>query len=854
MIRVLFVNNEKTMLDPTKTFLEGLNRDFTVDVVSSAEEAFQNLSEEEYDIVVADCQLLVTSGLEFLSWLRKQGSDIPLILFASRGQEEIAVEILGERADGYIIKSGEPTSQYVALANSIRQLVTQRKAETSLRESEEKYRTLVALAHDGIILVEGQERTISLANPRMCEMLGYTVEELVGKKYPDLVHPDDMEDYLQVRRSRVTSGSARSIERRLLKKDGSTLHVLVSASNLDPKDRSESSSTIGIFTDITQWKRTEEELRQAERRLRDIVENLGAGLAIYDENFVFTYANLTLARMLGYAPDELIGRPVSLLIHEDSLAERNREIKKRRRGESSSYETSLLSKDGRTVPVLAMGTPIFDDNKEFMGSYSLIIDLTERKKTEKKLRDSEERYRSLVELANDGIILVGGSERVISYVNDRFAEMLGYNVDELVGRSYTDLIHPEERKEYLTTRMSRLMSGKAATHERRLVRKDGSTLHTIISVSSIDPNDKTESAPSIAIFTDITQRKKAEEGLRKSEERYRSLIETAHDGIIITEGPERAISLANPRMCEMLGYTADELRGKTFVDLVHPDDMECYLQDRKALFTSGRASTYDRLFLKKDGSTLHVLVSVSPVNPDDRTESAPATCIITDITERRKMEDRERFLHSLLRHDLKNKFQGVYGYLELIRRSGLSEKQGEYVESLRESFQGAVELIDKVQGLRMVEETKEIVNVDLNLVISDAIEAASIRAEEQGVAIDYKGIPGAVVRASPLLANVFTNLIDNSVIHADCRKISIAVREIEDRYRITVRDDGKGLPESVRGGLFERGVKGPGSSGSGLGLHLVKRIIETSDGTITLKDTKKGTCFEIYLNRVGFLR
>jgi len=252
--------------------------------------------------------------------------------------------------------------------------------------------------------------------------------------------------------------------------------------------------------------------------------------------------------------------------------------------------------------------------------------------------------------------------------------------------------------------------------------------------------------------------------------------------------------------------------------------------------------------VKKEGTEISVLVGVSP-HYDEKGKYAGALAFFTDITERKRFEDRERYLHSLLRHDLGNKMQGAYGYLELLRCAELPDRSKKYVEGLQQSLQGAVELIDKVRELRMIDEARETVDVDLDLTIRDAIEDTSTDAGRTGIAISYRGTPSTIVKASPLLKNAFVNLIDNSIRHTDCRKIAVTVRELRDKYRITVKDDGKGIPETVGEKLFTRGVKGTGSTGSGLGLHLTKRIIDASHGSIQLRNTKKGTRFDIYLKK-----
>ena len=594
MIRILYVDDDRLLLDLTKEFLEQ-QEDFQVGTTSSAEEALQMLSKQEYDVVVSDYKMPEMDGLEFLSELRGQGNGIPFVMFTGKGREEVAVEAFVRGADGYVMKGGDPAAQYAELASWIKSSVARRKAQDALRESEEKYRTLVELAHDGILDV-GEDYTIRFANPRIGEMLGYTAEEFIGKDYRELLEPDARKDSLRRREQRRRNGERQIFERRLFRKDGTNIDTLCSTS------------------------------------------------------------------------------------------------------------------------------PMQDEEGNYSGSLAIFTDITERKKMEDEIKKSEERYRRLFELSPDGILTID-MKGTITSVNQTFEKRTGYSRDDVVGRHFSKL----------------------------------QTLRV------------------------------------KDIPRYLRMFSTF-------------------------------LKGK----LPEPFEIEYKHKDG----TQGWSMTHAS-FIEEEGKKAGVQI------------------VMPDITPRKRIEDRERFLHSLLRHDLRNNAQGIYGYLELLSRIELSEKQAKYVETLKESVQKNIALMSKITELVTLDESKDLVNVDLDLAIRDAVEEASASAEKQEVAINYKGTPRAVVRANTLLKNVFTNLIGNSIKHADCRQIQITVRELKDRYHITVKDDGKGIPKSVRDKIFEKGVKVIGSIGSGLGLHLVKRIIEASNGTIELKDEKKGTRFDIYLKKSG---
>ncbi len=972
LIRVLHVDDERIILDLTKEFLEQQEQDFRVDTAISAEEALQKISENEYDAVVSDYKMPEMDGLEFLSELRKQGNEIPFIIFTGKGREEVAVEAFKRGANGYVLKGGTPSSQYAELAQSIRQsairkraeealrqserrllniienlgaglaifdenrvftyvnparaemvgytpeeligkpltqflnedslaeiesiwmkrrsgetstqetklvtkdgrtvtvlaisqplldeqgefrgsysvtidLTERKKMEEALRKSEEKYRSLVELAHNGIMLTEGLGPTISYANQGMAEMLGYTVEGLIGKSYVDLVHPEEKKEYLLHKKARRKSGKPLTHERRLIDKNGSTLYTLVSSCNVDPDLRTETAPVINIFTDITGRKRAGEALRESEERLRSILEAANDAILV-SQGGRYVYANKKACEMFRYPEGELIGLPVEKLHtpdYRDVVLERAKARMQGKEIKPEIFEHVHLTKDGVEIPTEENQSTITWKGR----NAGLIIqrDITERKRIEKELRESEERYRTIVEDSHEGIMFVT-KDMEVRFANWRIHELLRYDEGELIDTDYLSLV-PESEVEDITQRKPARRRGERDLLERRMVRKDGEEITLLLSISP-HFNKENEYAGAHLFFTDITQRKRTEEALGESEKRYRTLVELAHDGIMLTTGPERTIAFANQKMADMLGYTVEELVGKNYRDFVHPDDREGYRTRRKSRLESGTADTRERRLVRRDGSTLYTILSVSSINPEDRTESAPAICIFTDISGLKRIEERERLLHSLLRHDLRNKLQGGYGYLELLNRTQLLEKQKEYVRNLKEICGTANELIDKIQALSTVEELAgETVRIDLNLAISDAIEDNSLKAEEQGIAVTYRGKTDTIVLANPLLKNAFSNLMNNSINHAECRKIKITVRELKDHYRVTFQDDGKGIPPSVSDKLFERGIKRVESMGSGLGLYLVKRIIDTSEGTIELKDTKKGTRFDIHLKK-----
>ncbi len=249
MVHILLVDDERAICELAKRILEENDGDFHVDAVLSVVEALQKLRTAEYDVVVSDYKMPEKDGLEFLAELRDLGCETPFIFFTGRGGEELAAEACRRGADGYVIKRGNP-GVFSQLSSQIRQAIQRREAEKALRESEQKYRTIVELTDDGIIMTTGPERTISFANRRMHEMLGYAVGELENKRYLDLVHSDEREETLRAIDADLKSKKPSLHERRLVKNDGSIVHVLVSSSLTNP--RSQFSPAILVIREISE--------------------------------------------------------------------------------------------------------------------------------------------------------------------------------------------------------------------------------------------------------------------------------------------------------------------------------------------------------------------------------------------------------------------------------------------------------------------------------------------------------------------------------------------------------------------------------------------------------------------------
>lgn len=213
-----------------------------------------------------------------------------------------------------------------------------------------------------------------------------------------------------------------------------------------------------------------------------------------------------------------------------------------------------------------------------------------------------------------------------------------------------------------------------------------------------------------------------------------------------------------------------------------------------------------------------------------------------------RMRLKEKFLYSLLRHDVRNKTRIIQEYLERIDESKLEEEQRKYLKKAREVTKSEVELIEKIRKTRGIHK-EEPKSVGLNSFIEKAIAKNKSKEIGNECEISYQK-QNCKVLGGPLLEEVFSHLIENSLRHSDCDKVRISSKVSNNNCTVTIEDDGKDIPEDIKEDIFDRGWSGRGKRGSGLGLYMVKKIIDKYEGSIELKDSELGGArFDVHLKK-----
>lgn len=390
--------------------------------------------------------------------------------------------------------------------------ITERKrAEESLRKSEELFR-LAAQAGKMYAYEWDVDSDVIIRSGDVCGVLGSAGEALLTRQQlTSRVHPEDRARWSTCIAELAPDHPDVQISYRLLSPDGPPVWLEKTAHAFFDKD-GRMVRMIGMVTNITQRKRAEVAIRESEMRYRRIVETTNEGVWLLDSNLCNSYVNQQLADMLGYEPGEMLGRSVFDFYFSQDVERKKEVLNRRRQGLREQIEERLRRKDGSELWARIAGTPVFRDDGDFDGALAMVSDITQRKRAEQTLRQSEEKFRSVFRDAGVGMVIVSPEGRFLA-ANKTFCEYLGYTEQELLAKTVESVTFQEDWPPF-AQKLREILSdgGSFRWFEKRCLHKSGRIVYTESSASLIRSS---ESGPQYFVgeVLDITKRKAAEAAL-----------------------------------------------------------------------------------------------------------------------------------------------------------------------------------------------------------------------------------------------------------------------------------------------------------------------------------------------------
>ncbi len=637
----------------------------------------------------------------------------------------------------------------------------------------------------------------------------------------------------------------------------------------------------GTLKDIHERKKIEQEARAQWDFATQIVDAMGQGLSVTSADGHFEFVNPALATLLGYEAHELVGKTGADVFVAEDFALQTERLASRVAGVSSTYEAHFKRRDGSVFPVLITATPR-RLNGEFVGSIAVITNLTDRKRMEQAVKEERDFASQVISSMGQGLAVTNTS-RQLEFVNQAFAEMLGYSVDELKGRYAADLVVPAD-KTLQAAHQSERREGVSSAYEISLMRRDGSILP--VQILGVPRLVDGQYAGSIAVVTDLTERKRTEKILQESEKRFRMLIESSPEASVVHS--DGKVVYANPAALALYGAAHEnELVGRQIVDFVHRDSLQAVLARVKAINEGATIQPIVELKnIKLDGTVIEIeSQSVATVF-----DGQPAIRLsIRDVTARNRAEAERASLEAQLResqkmqaigtlaggvaHDFNNILAAILGNVELARQD--IDPDHKALDSLGEIRKAATRARDLVQQILsfsrrqatdrraidlapVIEESRRLLRATLPARLSLDMQCA---ADTPLVMADATQIQQAVINLAtnamqampngPGRIEIKLDKVDIDAVLAAKNAALTALYQQQARTvaRLVVRDNGPGMSADIVARIFEPFfTTKPVNEGTGLGLSVVHGIIEAHDGAIIVESQPgAGTTFTIYL-------
>lgn len=484
-----------------------------------------------------------------------------------------------------------------------------------------------------------QNKKFVYINPLFEKISGYNKTFLIGKNTADFVFPEDKDRIRRMAINNLKVLSAEPYEYRFIKKNGEIIWVMEKVSSVKYDGKR---AVLGSFMDVTERKSAEEKVRHSEDMYRSILENINDGYFEADLSGRFTYVNAPLCEIHGYSEKELIGMDnrqyADIETTKRVFASFNEIYKTGKRGSIFDYE--ITRKDGGKRQIEVSASLIKDLSGKPVGFWGITRDVTQRKKKEEELRDSEARYRSIIESIVDAYFEIDLTGK-FTFVNDVVCQHLGYSREELMTMSNLSVQSPKDaKKSYQAFRKVYETGQQVKALEYRARRKDGSIGIYELSISLMK-NGGDKPVGFRGISRDITDRKKMEEALKLSEERYRTILEEMNDGYFEVDLAGKYIFVTETN-ARLIKYSAEELIGKDSSAYMVKEDVPIVTKAFTKIYKTGKPErNIVYRAIHKDGFIGIADLTGFPLK-NNKGEIIGFRGIARDITERKQMEEQIR--------------------------------------------------------------------------------------------------------------------------------------------------------------------------------------------------------------------
>ena len=769
--------------------------------------------------------------------VRKDGRQFPvdLIVTASRDAEGKLTGFLGIVTD----------------------ITARRKAEEVLRASEERFRLIVDSVKDYALFMLDPSGRVASWNTGAERIKGYTAKEIIGRHFSCFYTPEDKLRGHPEEELRIATEKGRYMEEGWrVRKDG-TRFLADGIITAIRDDQGKLHGFAKVTRDITVQK-------SVEKRLQDqalILDLANDTIFIRDADDRITYWNQGAHRLYGWSKEEAMGRVTHNLLKTkfpQPLDQINAQLLSEGHWEGELIHTR---RDGSLVTVASSWTSHRDETDNSATVIEMNFDITARKQAEEELAKSKERLDSILSSSIDGVIVYQTVRDASGAIVDFRFEMINHTAERLMGRNASEV-----RGRTVLATFPNVVADGLFDKFRQIVESDEKLDFEYQSSRTSPPRwyrvAGVKLGDGLALsYAEITNRKENEEALRLSEERFVSAFEHATTGMAMVSLEGRWMRV-NESLCHLIGYSAEELRGKTFQDITHPDDLQDDLDNVRQLL-DGKIRFYkmEKRYFHKDGRLVWALLGVSLLRDklnkplyfisqiEDITETKLAMARQRELTVKAQAAERIKsdFLANMS-HEIRTPMNGVIGMTGLLLDTRLDGEQRTLAETIQNSAESLLTLINDILDFSKIEAGKltfEEMDFNLRRVVEDTLELLAPQAQAKGIElvggvepdvdVHLRGDPGRVKQ-------VLTNLIGNAIKFTAAGEVAVRVTTESETLadvlmRFEIRDTGIGISRDAKARLFQPFIQADSSTartfgGTGLGLAICKRLAEAMQGDI----------------------
>jgi PAS domain S-box-containing protein len=828
----------------------------------TAKEAIDIIEKNQNYLLLLDFMLPDMSGEELINYLNDKNLQIPFIIITGHGNEKLAVRMMKLGAYDYIVKDKSFLDILISVVSKVsKHLLTEKnlsKTVDQLARSEEKYKTIASNIID-LICVYDINGILTYLSPSVLELTGYNFKDLIGRPVFDIIHPNDIDLFTEFFRNiLLTKTDGNRIEYRIKRKDGeiswfeSSFKGIKNSGNMIFEIQS-------LSREITNKKNAEQKLRESEELYRKLIAALPDMVVITDNYSNIIYVNDIGLKLLGLQHfDNLKEKSIFSIIKPEDRDRAILNAKKMFDHSVGPREYYFIGKENKDIPVELHGEVLRNEENSPYGIIYVCRNVSERKKSEEKLKESQAKYSMIINNTRDVIYsyLPDGSFAFIS----EGVRQYGWKPEEVLSKNIMEFVHPDDLEQAKESFSKTITEGVHEPLQIRLKTKNGNYEWIEESSEPVVINGKLVQVN--GVMRNIAERKNIEKALQKSEEKYRGIFDNIQD-VYYETNIEGIVLEMSPSINILAGFKREELIGKSIVELYDTSESRTGLI--KTLLEKEAITDYEVNIKNINGEVINCSLN-SILKFDEKGKPQKIIGSIRDISERKKSEKEIKKLYSNLEkivsertkqlelsnneleafsysvsHDLRAPLRSISGFSQALLEDyyeNLDSQAKDYLNRIVSSCSQMTQLIDDLLNLSRISRWAiNSENINLSNLANDIISDFKIQQPERKVNIVIAN--NLIVSGDKqLLKIVVQNLLENSWKYSGKREntqIEFGKTVISGKDVYFVKDNGVGFDMKYAGklfGVFQRLHSSKEFPGSGVGLSTVQRIIQRHNGQI----------------------